>query len=92
MTWPQYKRKECTFKGTIVKLTNHEIEILSVLMMNHPRPVTRDHLIESLYLYNDNEPDFSENCINQFITRLRNKLGKRIIINRRMIGFSLNYN
>lgn len=91
MTWPQYKRRECTFKGKVIKLTNHETELLSTLLIHYPRPVTREQLVESLYCFNDDEPDFSYNCISQFLTRLRKKLGKNTVANRIRIGFYLNY-
>jgi len=91
MTWPQYLRKECKFKDKIIKLTKKETEILSVLLLSHPKPVTTEELIIALYFENDNEPDYSSNCISQFIKRIKRKLGSDVIKQRWYIGYQLNY-
>lgn len=91
MTWPQYKRRECLYKGNLIKLTRKETEVLMILLMNHPRPVTSEDLIVALYFNNDDEPDWSINCIAQFVRRLKKKIDKDIFVNRPYIGYHLDY-
>lgn len=89
MTWPQYLRRQCVYKGKLYKLTKMEIEVILVLLLNHPRPVNRDALIEALYCFDDREPDYGYNCVNQFIARIKKKIDRDVIVSRPYVGFTL---
>ncbi|WP_346916487.1 response regulator transcription factor [Clostridium sp.] len=65
--------EKCTFKygNNIIELTKNEIKILSVLIKNREKVVSRDKLMMSLW----NDDEFvSDNTLTVNITRLRNKI------------------
>lgn len=74
MTMPQYRRRECTYRGQTVKLTPTETEIVSTLLVLRGRHVPFNDLIEILWPNPDEEPDYAYNTINKFLTFLRRKL------------------
>ncbi len=75
-----------TLKGDPVKLTAQEFKLLSYLMHNKGKMVSRTELIEHIY---DQDFDRDSNTIEVFITRIRKKLGADIINTTRGLGYSL---
>ncbi len=75
-----------TLKGEPVKLTAQEFKLLSYLMHNKGKMVSRTELIEHIY---DQDFDRDSNTIEVFITRIRKKLGADIINTTRGLGYSL---
>lgn len=86
MTWPQFKRRECTITA---RLSGRETAVLSTLLMHHPEPVKIDDLIEVVWPDPDVEPEWAKSQIYLVIKRLRAKIGvKRILTD--SIGYRLN--
>jgi DNA-binding response OmpR family regulator len=78
MTWPQYRRHECTIDGVTVRLRPQQAELLSVLLVGSPVGFLHaDALIEGVWPDPDREPDTAENCIAVYIGQLR-RLGVTI--------------
>lgn len=75
-----------TLRGEPVKLTAQEFKLLSYLMHNKGKMVSRTELIEHIY---DQDFDRDSNTIEVFITRIRKKLGADIINTTRGLGYSL---
>ena len=75
-----------TLAGEPVKLTAQEFKLLSYLMHNKGKMVSRTELIEHIY---DQDFDRDSNTIEVFITRIRKKLGADIIATTRGLGYSL---
>ena len=75
-----------TLAGDPVKLTAQEFKLLSYLMHNKGKMVSRTELIEHIY---DQDFDRDSNTIEVFITRIRKKLGADIISTTRGLGYSL---
>jgi len=75
-----------TLAGDPVKLTAQEFKLLSYLMHNKNKMVSRTELIEHIY---DQDFDRDSNTIEVFITRIRKKLGADIISTTRGLGYSL---
>ena len=75
-----------TLKGAPVKLTSHELRLLSY-MLHHPgQIISRTELTEHLY---DQDFDKDSNTIEVFVGRLRKKLGPDIIETVRGLGYRL---
>jgi two-component system OmpR family response regulator len=70
--------------GNPVKLTSHELRLISYLMHHSGRVVSRSELVEHLY---DQDFDRDSNTIEVFIGRLRKKLGVDIIQTMRGLGY-----
>jgi two-component system OmpR family response regulator len=75
-----------TLAGNPVKMTAQEFKLLSYLMHNKGKMVSRTELIEHIY---DQDFDRDSNTIEVFITRIRKKLGADIISTTRGLGYSL---
>lgn len=75
MTWPQYRRCECTADGRRVKLSHLQCEVLSTLLMLWPAPVKKGELIEAVYPDPDREPDNLARYLDIVIHRLAAKIG-----------------
>ncbi|MBV8971284.1 MAG: response regulator transcription factor [Sphingomonadaceae bacterium] len=75
-----------TLAGDPVKLTAQEFKLLSYMMHNKGKMVSRTELIEHIY---DQDFDRDSNTIEVFITRIRKKLGPDIISTTRGLGYSL---
>ena len=73
-----------TVSGTAVKLTSHEYRLLSYLMHNADRVVSRSEIVEHLY---DQDFDRDSNTIEVFVGRLRRKLGVELIETVRGLGY-----
>jgi len=72
--------------GTFVKLTSHEFRVLSYLMHNNTRIVSRGELIEHIYAQ---DFDRDSNTVEVFIARLRRKLGGPFIETVRGLGYRM---
>lgn len=88
MTWPQYKRHECTAWGFKVKLSRLQTEALSTLLVRFPYTVSIGDLIEALWP-DDNEPDNAKSGLHKIIKELRIKLGGFHIVGRPSFGYRL---
>ncbi len=72
--------------GNPVKLTSHELRLLTYLMHHSGRVVPRGELIEHIY---DQDFDRDSNTIEVFIGRLRKKIGQDRIVTVRGLGYQL---
>lgn len=67
MTRPQYLRQEVTVRidgrEHWVVLTEQQAEILLVVLLNHPRPVQREQIIEFVWSNPDLEPEWSDTIV-----------------------------
>ena len=90
MTWPQYRRGECSIDHWIIGLSRAETELLSTLLIRYPAPVTVRDLIEIVYPDPDAEPECPEAQIVQQMSRLTRKIGAfRLENHGRRIGYRL---
>jgi two-component system OmpR family response regulator len=72
--------------GQPVKLTSHEYRLLSYLMHQAGRVVSRGEIVDHLY---DQDFDRDSNTIEVFVGRLRKKLGVDVIKTMRGLGYLL---
>ncbi len=72
-----------------IDLTRHEFSILELLFGNIGRTVTKTHLEESLYGWEDGA---ESNTIEVHIHHLRKKLGKELIQTVRGVGYQIPHN
>lgn len=89
MTWTQYKNHECSVSGFLVKLSSHEAEILSTLLVRYPSPVDNKTLLESIWQNPDEEPENSVDVVFDVIRRLKNKIGGYRILQENSRGYVL---
>ena len=89
MTWPQYLRHECQIGAFIVPLSPIQTELLLLLMLRYPNPVTLSDMVEAAYPDPDREPDASHCCIYRHIKRLRARIGQYRIVGRSSFGWRL---
>ena len=75
-----------TLAGEPVKLTAQEYKLLSYLLHHKGKVVSRTELIEHIY---DQDFDRDSNTIEVFVTRIRKKLGARVITTIRGLGYQL---
>lgn len=73
-----------TLDGTPVKLTSHELRVLSYLMHHRGRAVSQTELTEHIYAQ---DFDRDSNTVEVFIARLRRKLGPSFIETVRGLGY-----
>ena len=80
------RTSKVTLEGSPVKLTSHELRLLSYFMHHQDRVLSRTELTEHLY-----DQDFDRDCnaIEVFIGRLRKKLGGQYIETVRGLGYRL---
>ncbi len=76
MTVPQYRRRECSYKGWLTKLSRQEADVLFVLLVRGLRPSSTRLLIDFVW---HNDPDggalsAAVNGISRLIAILRAKL------------------
>ena len=72
--------------GHPVKLTSHEFRVLSYLMHQHGRVVSRAELTEHIYAQ---DFDRDSNTVEVFVARLRRKLGAPFIETVRGLGYRM---
>jgi two-component system OmpR family response regulator len=75
-----------TVKGRAVTLTSHEFRVLSYLMHQHPRMVTRGELTDHIYAQN---AERESNTVEVFVARLRRKVGPSFIRTVRGLGYRI---
>ena len=75
-----------TVNGQSVKLTSHELRLLSYLMHHKGKVISRTELTEHLY---DQDFDRDSNTIEVFIGRLRKKIPPEMIKTIRGLGYRL---
>lgn len=75
-----------TVDGAAVKLTAHELRVLSYLMHQQGRVVSQGELTEHIY---GQESDPDSNTVEVFIARLRRKLGASTIETLRGLGYRM---
>lgn len=80
------RTSKVTLDGGPVKLTSHELRLLSYFMHHQDRVLSRTELTEHLY---DQDFDRDSNTIEVFIGRLRKKLGGQYIETVRGLGYRL---
>ena len=80
------KAGKVTVNGQSVKLTSHELRLLSYLMHHKGKVVSRTELTEHLY---DQDFDRDSNTIEVFVGRLRKKLPEEFIQTVRGLGYQI---
>ena len=75
-----------TVDGQAVKLTSHELRLLSYLMHHKGKVISRTELTEHLY---DQDFDRDSNTIEVFVGRLRKKLPEDCIQTVRGLGYQI---
>lgn len=73
MTWPQYRRRQCSLDGRVIRLRGQEAEILLMLLLSNPDGfLPRDQLIEAMWPDPDFEPESAPiSYFHVYMTRLR---------------------
>jgi two-component system, OmpR family, response regulator len=80
------KAGKVTVEGQAIKLTSHELRLLSYLMHHKGKVVSRTELTEHLY---DQDFDRDSNTIEVFVGRLRKKLPEEVIHTVRGLGYQI---
>ena len=80
------KAGKVTVDGQAIKLTSHELRLLSYLMHHKGKVVSRTELTEHLY---DQDFDRDSNTIEVFVGRLRKKLPEEVIQTVRGLGYQI---
>ena len=80
------KAGKVTVDGHAVKLTSHELRLLSYLMHHKGKVISRTELTEHLY---DQDFDRDSNTIEVFVGRLRKKLPDEVIHTVRGLGYQI---
>ena len=73
-------------RGALVRLTSHELRVLSYLMHHHERVVSQGELMEHIYA---GDMDRDSNTVEVFVARLRRKLGAASIETVRGVGYRM---
>jgi hypothetical protein len=74
MTWPGYLRHEVIVDGVIHRLTPKLAELAFLLLVRRGHFVPMNDIVEFLWPDPDLEPDFSEDVIRTYASRLRRVL------------------
>jgi two-component system, OmpR family, response regulator len=80
------RTSQVTLDGQPVKLTSHELRVLSYLMHHRGRVVSQSELTEHIYAQTF---DRDSNTVEVFIARLRRKLGASTIETVRGLGYRI---
>jgi len=80
------RTSQVTLDGHPVKLTSHELRVLSYLMHHRGRVVSQSELTEHIYAQTF---DRDSNTVEVFIARLRRKLGAATIETVRGLGYRI---
>lgn len=80
------RQGRATLDGVPVKLTAHELRVLSYLLHHRGRTVPQSELIEHIYAQ---DQDRDSNTVEVFIARLRRKLGPSLIETVRGLGYRI---
>lgn len=82
MTWPNYLRRTLVVDGVEHRLTPKLIDLALLLLLRRGAFVPIPDVIEALWPNPDEEPDFSEDVIRTYVSRLRRVLPPDSIIAR----------
>jgi two-component system, OmpR family, response regulator len=77
------------WQGQVVDLTALEFKVLSYLMHNTDKVISRTELVEHIY---KQDFDRDSNTIEVFIGRIRRKIGNDVIKTVRGLGYRINAN
>jgi len=80
------RSQKVTQGGTPVKLTAHELRVLSYLLHHRGRTISQSELIDHIYAQGE---DRDSNTVEVFIARLRRKLGATAIETVRGFGYRM---
>ena len=80
------RTSQVTLRGAPVKLTSHELRVLSYLLHHRGRVVSQAELTEHIYAQ---DSDRDSNTVEVFIARLRKKLGAGVIETVRGLGYRI---
>ncbi len=80
------KRKIAKKRGNTVELTYSEWEVLEIMVAAHGRVLERKFLESALY---GHKGDVESNTVEVYISRLRKKLGSKLINTIRCVGYRL---
>jgi two-component system, OmpR family, response regulator len=80
------RMSQVTLAGRPVKLTGHELRVLSYLMHHGGRVVSQGELVEHIYAQTF---DRDSNTVEVFVARLRRKLGRSTIETVRGLGYRM---
>jgi two-component system, OmpR family, response regulator len=80
------RAQRASLNGDPIKLTSHELRLLTYMIHHSGRVVPRTELIEHIY---DQDFDRDSNTIEVFIGRLRKKIGSDRIVTVRGLGYQL---
>jgi two-component system OmpR family response regulator len=80
------RAQRATVNGNPIKLTSHELRLLTYLLHHEGRVVPRTEIIEHIY---DQDFDRDSNTIEVFVGRLRKKIGQDRILTVRGLGYQL---
>ena len=83
------RTSKVTYKGKPVKLTSHELRLLSYLLHHPGQIISRTELTEHLY---DQDFDKDSNTIEVFVGRLRKKIGADFVETVRGMGYRIQEN
>lgn len=78
------KGRSVSFKGQTVKLSRREFNLLEVLLTNQGRVMSRSHLEQTLYSWDE---DIESNALEVHIHNLRKKLFSKLIKTVRGVGY-----
>lgn len=74
-------------EGKEINLTSLELKILNLLFLNINKVVTRNDIIDKIWEWTGN--DVYDNTVTVYLKRIREKLGKEIIITIKGIGYRI---
>ena len=80
------RTSKVTLDGAPVRLTAHELRVLSYLMHHRGRYVSQRELTEHIY---EHDHDRDSNTVEVFVARLRRKLGAELIATERGLGYRI---
>ncbi len=80
------RTSKVTIDGKSIKLTSHELRLLSYMMHHLGKVISRTELTEHLY---DQDFDKDSNTIEVFVGRLRKKIGNDLIETVRGMGYRM---
>jgi DNA-binding SARP family transcriptional activator len=82
LTWHSYNRREIVVDSVPHRLTPKLIELAFILMARRGRSIPMPEIIEFLWPDPNEEPDFAEDVIRTYVSRLRRILPAGAIVTR----------
>ena len=82
-----FDKMEVSRDGNVIPLTRLELKILHLLFENLGKVVRRDYIIEKIWEWTGN--DVNDNTVTVYLKRIREKLGRDIIITIKGIGYRI---